>query len=281
MMIKVIVNYNHATDISEILPQINCVANPHIVLWYIGQHGLRGNSLNFHRQIIAPIYENNKNALFWLYDLTAWGALKNPNISISKKSRHTTKISSIDSQRIKCISAADIFNKMQTITDHTCINYLQKALARDFIWQASRSALPAGIMIEDLFKNNCQLLKKYGQSDTNHAYSMLQYLEGCLLVDQIVNITMSTNSQKCMQLFFILPNDEIKYYQDKTNVFAKDIEFLLKQRYNLVGGLKIIVNFFPFKYGEFEHHRPYHDFGAAVKSSELQNLHRLNKNDSE
>jgi hypothetical protein len=278
-MVQVIVNYNDVSDISKIISQINDVENPHIVLWYIGTNGLKKSSVAFYRQLIAPIYTNNFNAIFWLYDLTAWGALKNPNLSIIKRSRHVQKISDMDSNRIKCLTAADIFNKMRLITDQQIINYLGNALSRKFIWQASLNACLSGIMIKTLFKNNCPLLTKYYDYDANRGYSMLQYLEGCLLIDEIVKIVLHPFNQKDLQIFFVLPNDEIKYYKDETNAFKKDIEFLINHLHNFESNeIKVIINFFPFKYGNLAHERPYHGPERVVSSNELQDIHMISKN---
>ncbi len=105
---------------------------------------------------------------------------------------------------------------------------------------------------------------------------MLQYLEGCLLVNQIVDQTMHQSGQKCIQIFFVLPNDEIKYYQDATDAFAKDIEFLMTQLHDsIMDEIKIIINFAPFQYGDYIHQRPYNDPGSVIKPHELQSLHLL------
>src|ERR1700761_8333347 len=104
-MIQVTVQYYEEAAINNIVSQINRSMSPNIILWYIGTHGLKKPSVAFHKQLIAPIYASNSSAKFWLYDLTAWGALKDPRLSISKCSRHIQKISNIDGNRIKCITS--------------------------------------------------------------------------------------------------------------------------------------------------------------------------------
>lgn len=277
-MAQVVVAYNNMTEISDIVEQINTVKNPHIILWYIGTKGLKKQSVDFHKQIIDPIYKKNSNARFWLYDLTAWGALKDSNLSISKYSRHITKINMIDRARISCIQSSDIFKKMQEITDERLIEHFQKSLSKDFIWKSSQDFPSSNLRIKDLFANNCPLLTKYYNHDTNHGYSMLQYLEGCLLVDEIVNLTINALEEECLKIFFVLPNDEIKYYQDITDYFKRDIEFLIIQRYGAaLRNIKIMVNFYSFKYGEFAYHRPYNGAGDSIKPHELHTIHMLNE----
>lgn len=275
-MVQVTVSYSSENSICDIISKINSSVNPHIIFWYIGTHGLKKSSILFHKQLIAPIYLNNFSATFWLYDLTAWAALKNPNLSISKISRHIPKISNIDINRIKCITSADIFNKMKKVTDQQIIKYLQGALSKNFIWQSSLDAYQSGVTIEDLFKSSCPVLAKYYKYDANRGYSMLQYLEGCLLVDEVINIVQHTSSQKDIQIFFVLPNDEVKYYKDKTDAFKKDIKFLINKLYgSKMAKVKVNINFLPFKYGKFVFQRPYHEPGRVATATDLCSLHLI------
>ncbi|MES2273151.1 MAG: hypothetical protein V4487_03045 [Chlamydiota bacterium] len=266
------VKYDKELNISQIIDKIGNLNAPHIILWYIGTSGLKKWGAEFYRDLlITPILNINEKATLWLVDLTAWGALKNPKISIKKYSNHATTIDNLNNERINCIKSSDIFNKIKSITEQHIINYLEKALSRNFIWQASANIPSNHLNIRDLFENSCCLLSKFYDFTTSKSYSMLQYLEGCLLVEEIIHKTLNkVTDEKEIQIVFALPNDEIKYYQDETNCFEKDLKFIISNLHNKkTNDIKITVTFFSFKYGEFSHQRPYNAPGKTLKKNEL------------
>lgn len=265
------VEYDEGLTTQEVVAKINHFESPQVILWYIGIRGLKELGAQFYRNsLITPIYYQKKSATFWLVDLTAWGALKDSRVAITKCSNHAIKIESLLENRIKCIKSSDIFGKIQAITDSSIIQYFQKALSRNFVWRASADVSNNDISINDLFKNGCCLLSKFSHANANKSYSMLQYLEGCLLVEEIISKFLESSQERKIELIFALPNDEIRYYRDKMNYFEKDLNFLLTSLHgSKINDLNVTVNFLSFKYGEFAHHRPYNSPGKVLKKNEL------------
>jgi hypothetical protein len=259
------IEYRERVPLAQMAAEIAQMASPHVLLWYIGINGLKKEAARFYREsIIDPIVEGKGNAQFWLVDLTAWGALRNPNITVNTTSSLVDKIEGFGIQNVKCIKSSETFNKMQAINDQPVVERFQKALQGGFVHKASQEFPDSQIKIKDLF--TCPIVSPCKEMDASKCYSALQYLEGCLLIDQIVH---GCPKGEKIEIVFALPNDELKYYQDETNAFQKDVEFLLNHRYgNELKDVQVI--FYSFEYGEDVHHRPYNAPGKVFNKNELR-----------
>lgn len=265
------VEFEEGLTLFKAIAQVSRLASPHVILWYVGTHGLKKKAVDFYRKsVIAPLLNSYKDITFWLIDLTAWGALKNPKVTITKYSSHAETLDKSITATVKCIKSADIFKKMQSITQPSIINYFHRALARPFIWQASANARNNSLILKDIFPDGCPLLSPFYNYQTSKSYSMLQYLEGCLIVHEIICKILDEKNNKDVEIIFMLPNDEIKYYRDENFSFKSDLEFLTKSlQGELVDRLNITVKFFSFKYGESISKRPYNVPGKGFKKNEL------------
>ena len=263
--IELNVTYNEGLTISQTVDTISRLESPHIVLWYIGTYGLKKAGVDFYRDLlISPVISSNSGASFWLYDLTAWGAFKNSKISITSHSNHCSKIDKLGFPKIKSLKSSDIFNKMQKISNKSIIKYFQEALSRPFIWKNSENFENTHLSVKDLFIKPCQILSRFNDYDVSKGYSMLQYLEAFLLIEEILSKIIFV--QNNIQIVFAIPNDEIKYYRDNVNSFEKDLKIFLFHLYGrALYRMKISINFISFKYGKHEGHRPYNAPGEIIK----------------
>lgn len=235
--------------------------SPQIILWYIGTRGLSGEGVRFYREaLIAPILEHHRSASFWLVDLTAWSAFKNPHCSVRNFSRAYETINKMRHERVCCIRSADLFLRMEQIEDAKLIKGFETAFRNSF--ETSKYFLDSGIRTGDLF-GPCPIIKSLASCDANKTYSAIQYLEGCLLVEELL-LQRSAKGEREVEIVFALPNDELKYYPRET--FQKDLQIFLAKR-NLSISAKVL--FMPFKYGTQPSDRPYNAPGKVLKKGKL------------
>ena len=269
MIQQITVKFLEGLPIEQVVAKVSQLSNPQVIIWYIGSRGLRKAGIEFYKNfIISPLLASNKGLTFWLVDLTAWGAFKDSRCSIQSFSCCCNVIENAHSQ-IKCIKSSEIFKKMQQISDNNMLNYFKKALSRNFICQASKHFPNENIRTGDIFSNNCPVAFDIYDFDASKSYSILQYLEGCLLVDELFVKQLKNNANE-IQLVFALPNDELKYYKDNERSFQKDITFIISKHSNLnINNINLEIIFLGFKYGLELQDRPYNAPGRILKNRSL------------
>lgn len=277
------ISFNDDCNLEHSFSKIFSLKSPNIVLWYIGAKGLRVSCAKFYKEnIIDHVLENNPSAVFWLVDLTAWGALKDKNSSICNFSSISNIIDNFNQPRIKCLKSSEFFNKIKLITDKEVISHFQSSLSDPHVWSSSADFDDNDISVGDLFQNDCQLLSNFYDRNASKSYSMLQYLEGCFLVEEISKRVYLEKNNRDIEIVFFLPNNERKYYQHAQDHFASDIQFAVKNSLGKFSReLKISINFFSFKYGENEHCRPYNAKGKNFRKNQfiLQYITSMNQDE--
>ncbi len=266
------IEYRDKLTTSQVITTISQIPSPHVIMWYIGSHGLKKEGVKYYKDfLINPIIERANHPSFDLLDLTAWAALGDSKIPITKVSSFAEKIDTFATINLRCIKSADIFKKMQKLEDRELIDYFRAALSREFIRKSSEAMPDRNIKLGMVLDHNCAVLSDWFNIDTSKGYSVLQYLEGCLLIEEVVQNCLRFQNNNDIELIFALPNDELKYYRDETNAFKQDVEFLLKHRMgSILKGSRINIKFLAFQYGDSAHQRPYNAPGAVFKRNELQ-----------
>lgn len=263
--------FKEGFSIQEATNELNQLSSPQIIIWFIGCYGLRESGLEYYKDnLISPILKKNASATFWLIDLTAWNAFKKPQGSIDRENSCCGKIDSFKDHRIKCIRSSTIFQKMQNL-ENSVVSHFKKSLQRDFILETSRNYPILNIRVADIFSSNCSVMESWYNYDVSRAYSLFQYLEGCLLIDEIFYQMKILNNSKNLQIAFALPNDETRYYKDELNSFENDINFLITKRCEdlNITDINLTIIFICFKYGSQIQHRPYNAPGKVLKRNEL------------
>lgn len=266
------VDFCELLSIEQTVKEISCLSNPQVIVWYIGCYGLRKTGVEFYKNcLFHPTFKNNMYATFWLVDLTAWGAFKNRQGSILKKNSCCDRIESFSDERIKCIQTAKTFQKMQEISSAELVNYFKVALAKKFVWEASEHFSNNNICIREIFSNNCMIMSDWYDSDAAKSYSVFQYFEGCLIVEEIFIKLLTEEMTDDFQIVFAIPNDEIKYYKDMSNSFRDDVLFLISRRCADLDIKKfnLQIKFLAFQYGTALQDRPYNAPGRVLKGKHL------------
>lgn len=250
----------------KVVREIGDIQDPHIFLWYIGPYGLKKLCVDFYRDVlIDPIISQNKNSLFILVDLTAWGALKSPNLSLSHFSSHVNSINAFNLSQIRCIKSSDTFERIKSIQNSKIVGYFQIALDRSFIQKQSVGAQLTGFTIGSLFSEDCPIIERWMNVDASKCYSLLQYLEAFILIEDVLQNSL----KQSVNIAFALPNDELKYYQDESDAFQEDLQFFLKYRKISLLNRKVKVSFYSFPFGKKQSDRPYNIPGQVVKNGRL------------
>jgi hypothetical protein len=263
------VEFTEGMPLCQIIKNLQNIPNLQIVLWYIGCYGLKKTCVEFYKKfIISPTLETTFNTTFWLVDLTAWNSFKIKKNSINHYNSCSTTIDSFPAKIIKSLKSSSIFEKMCNINCMLEINYLKTALARDFLIQPSQHFSKSLVQIDEIFPKNSWIATHFLGQDTAKTYSIFQYLEAYLIIDELITKVAPSPESNSLEIAFLLPNDELKYYRDQANSFQKDIEFLLTKRAH-ISPINLKIKFFNFQYGNSPEHRPYNAPGKTFKKNKL------------
>ncbi|MFH1831863.1 MAG: hypothetical protein ABH827_03595 [bacterium] len=230
-------NLQAKQTISNLCDQIQKLkkSDPQIIIWYSGQEGLSQRCSDFYKEnLFKPIQKNYKQDQFCIYpyDLSAWKGLSKTNISLTKT--YCNRESDIN---ITPVFSCDFFKYLEKAQD-TELETLQEILKQEFIWQKSTKSPKNTITLRDLQEPySPKSLQDLQDIDTAKIYSALQYLEGLWLTKTILkkNLNFADRSQESddtpeINIIFLLPNDELEYYQSKlenTISFKYDLNKLI------------------------------------------------------
>lgn len=252
---------------SALINEIAKVDQPQVVLWYMGAYGLREQAANYYRKDLKKILDLRNQSTCILYDLTAWGAFKSDKVKIDDFNPNVSRINEIakiEQLRIQCFKSSDFFNWLKTENNAKIYAYFKEiVLKREFIFQKSEQFNEVNIKIGQVFENACPILTNEYERDCSKSYSALQYIEGCYLVNRILEESLSNPSDE-VNLVFALPNNEADYYQDPLNSFAQDVTTLLQEKLGNQFQKKVNIMFYTFQFGKDPSNRPYNAGNANI-----------------
>lgn len=273
--IPIIVNYLYSNEVNvsflenlkkeELLKKVHSIANAQILFWYVGEHGLKVEGVNFYKKIFRELIKE-KDCKVYLYDLTAWNALKYLDRGLNEFNPNMDLIPTFHPS-FSCLKSSEYFdwligNKPSTLDEYIRNNILTRA----FPFQASQEYNPLNITVGQVFKNKCIVMQEHYARDTAKSYSAFQYLEGLFQVLKVVQENIKSNQVKGIQehnIVFALPNDESKYYKDLTN-FAGDVSEVLNHYLGFTCQ-KVNILFCSFQFGLHNYARPYNAGKAEIR----------------
>ncbi len=252
---------------TALINEIAKIDQPQVILWYMGAYGLREQAANYYRKDLKKILDLRNQAACVLYDLTAWRALKSSETKIEDFNLNADRINEIakvEQLRIKCFKSSDFFKWLKTEENaKICAYFKETVLKREFIFQKSKQFDEVNIKIGQVFENACPILENEYERDCSKEYSALQYVEGCYLVNRLLEESLSNSSSE-VNLVFALPNNEADYYQDPLNSFAQDITVLLQEKLGNQVQKKVNIMFYTFQFGKDSSNRPYNAGKANI-----------------
>lgn len=261
--------YSAGNSLVDALDMVAQFDQPQVVVWYIGCRGLSTQCVDFYREaVFHPLLYLNSNASCWLTDLTAWNAFRERNRTLEQSSRLSTKLSSFSSTPIKYISASQVFSAIKQNTSEQFSELVNGILSRDKIWETSASYPNVYTTVGDLFGYDSAATINCRDKDVAKAYSAFQYLEGCILASMIANSVVGGPNNETTDILFLLPNNEIDYYQPISD-FKEDLwgflQLLCGQRASLIRNVAIIG----FNYGSSTKERPYNLPGQRIRPHQI------------
>lgn len=235
--------------------------------WYEGPIIITKVGAQFLKEkIFEPLYNCKSDAKIFLYSLEAWNFQKSVN-AMNETTPKGVKLNNINKVFIECIYASSFFKFCtQFDQDSSLYRLVNKLLLKkQYLIKLSEDRKPRGKTIEDLFEKQLTLIDCIKEWDVSKSYSLLQYLEGYYLIREAIRRGLEQNKQK-IQVAFVLPNDEAKYYQD----LPADIEKMLQAEFGeKLNGLELNIYFKFYEYTSTPRSRPY--LGPYKKSLNVSN----------
>lgn len=243
-----------------------------VYTWYEGPTIITKLGAQFLKEkLFEPLYNRKTNAKLLLYSLEAWNFQRNVN-AMYETTPKGIRINSINKAFIECIYASSFFKFCTQYNQESSLYRLvnKELLRKQWLVELSANRNTRGITVEELFEQQPTLVDCIKEWDVSQSYSILQYLEGYYLVKEALVRGLEKEKQK-IQVAFVLPNDEAKYYQD----LPDDIEKLLKAEFSeKLNGLELNIYFRFYRYGPTVNSRIYlgpMQKGLNVRDSEIEN----------
>lgn len=243
-----------------------------VYTWYEGPHILSKSGASFLKEnLLEPLYKSKSNAKLFLYSLEAWNFQRNVE-SMNKTTAKGNLLNSINKVFIECIYASSFFNFCTQYHQNSPLyRFLDKELPKKkWLIDLSAKKDPQGKTVDELFMQKTTLVDCIKELDVKKSYSTLQYLEGYYLIREAILRGIEQNKQK-IQVAFVLPNDEAKYYKD----YPDELEKILRAEFGQnLNDRQIIVYFRFYNYGTNSSSRPYLGpiiKGLNVRDSDIKN----------
>jgi hypothetical protein len=229
-----------------------------VYFWYEGSQCLPELGANFMKKsFFEPLYKLKQDAKLCLYSLAAWNFKKNIT-SMPSSTDLGEAINCINKTAIECIYSSSFFQFCSNIQkeESGLYEFLNKKLPKkEWLFNLSKNQREKGTTVSEWFNEQTSLFDCIKDLDLSAAYSSMQYVEGYYLIRESVKKGL-LNGQKKIQIAFVLPNDESKYYLD----YPKDIKKMLRADFgNDLSDIDINISFQFFQYGDSPTSRPYID----------------------
>lgn len=242
-----------------------------VYTWYEGPTLITKLGAKFLKEkLFEPLYNLKSNAKLLLYSLEAWNFQRNVN-SMNETTPKGGRINSINKVFIECVYASSFFKFCTQYNQEAPLYRLvnEELPRKQWLTELSANRNPRGKTIGEFFEQQVTLVDCIKEWDVCKSYSFLQYLEGYYLIREAL-IKGLEQEKKKIQVAFVLPNDEAKYYQD----LSEDIEKMLKAEFGeKLNGLELNVYFRFYEYGSNMSSRPYlgsMQKGLNVRDSEIE-----------
>lgn len=257
--------------------------NVDVYCFYEGTQGLSQSGAAFMKEMFKSLTESKKDAKLWLYSLREWDFYR-PLSKMSTSTPLGEAINKINKTILECIYSSSFFTFCRNVDRNSLLyKFVNSELVnkeRLLSLSSTIKDLKGGSVkncssgkqspqtVGELFENRPSLFDCIENMDLKSAYSLMQYIEGYYLIRQSVEAKLF-KGEKNIQITFLLPNDEGKYYLD----FPTDIEKFLQLEFKeeLVGR-NIDVSFIFFRYGENLAARPYIEKNRKIKKISVSSI---------
>lgn len=228
-----------------------------VYTWYEGPTMITQLGAKFLKEkLFEPLYHLKRDAKLFLYSLEAWNFQRTVD-AMNETTPKGVLINSINKMFAECIYSSSFFKFCTQYDQETplyrLVNGELDLSKKQWLVDLSAKRRPRGKTIEELFGMQPNLVNCINKWDISQSYSMLQYLEGYYLIREALIRGLEQGKHK-IQVAFVLPNDEAKYYRD----LPADIEKMLQAEFGeKLDGLELNIYFRFYQYGSKLASRPY------------------------
>ncbi len=241
-----------------VIQDVSYITGPlDVYCWYEGVEGLPESGAHFMSdEILKPLFAAKKDTKVFLYSLKAW-SFKNRVSEMNCNNPLADVVNRIDNTRLELIDSASFFQY--------CAKPLEKSALHEFLIEElpkkkglmalSAQLKNSGKSIKDLFGEDISLFTPLDNWDLGLAYGFMHYVEGYYLLRESVERGLK-EGRNPINVAFVLPNDEYKYYVD----FLRDLEKMLELDFGYrLKKTVVVVSFNNFSFGSSLKSRPYID----------------------
>jgi hypothetical protein len=228
-----------------------------VICWWEGPKCLpRKGALWMKNNVLEPLYaKKREDARVHLYSLKdSWGFDKTVK-QMPYSTPAGATINQLKSSQVSCMYGFDFFRYAASVpvTAPRLYSYVSKTLPeKEQLFALSKDKTGKGRSIEEFFGGS-SLFDCIRERACVEGYSAMQFYEAFFLVRESVQRGLSYG-QKNIQVAFVLPNDEGKYYEE----FGKEISTLLQLEFgDALKEVTIDIDFYFFCYGNSQEERPY------------------------
>jgi hypothetical protein len=227
-----------------------------VYCWYEGPQGLPRTGAVFWREsIFGPLVSQKKDVTMCLYSLKGWDFAK--SVSKLSDSKLGQAINRIGSVSYRCIFASSFFRYCANMKKESSLyQFIKRELPqKQRLIELSLDRTPSRLSVTELFEQSSTLFDLLPDQNANKAYSCMQYVEGYYLIQESVRRALAEKKNR-VQIAFVMPNDEGKYYGDLPQDLARMLNLDFGDALN---GMQIDVSFLCFRYKDLPKDRPYID----------------------
>ena len=179
-------------------------------------------------------------------------------------------INHINKAAIECLYSSSFFQYCTEIKNKIGLyEFLTAELPKKkWLFALSENQRKKGVTIAELFNEKTSVFDCIKNLDVSAAYSPMQYVEGYYLIQESVRKGL-LNGETKIQMAFVLPNDESKYYLD----YPKNIKKMLQVDFGKnLSDVDINISFHFFEYGDSLAARPYIDKRPKAPKVEVEDI---------
>ncbi|MBI5273938.1 MAG: hypothetical protein HY860_02655 [Chlamydiales bacterium] len=245
-----------ARPIEAVVDYIAAIEGPlDIYCWYEGTQGLPISGASFIKEaLLEPLFTRKRDTRICLYSLKGWDFTKCIS-KMASSSRLGDAINRINPVALQCIYATSFFRYSTSFSvESPLYQWINEELPKkSYLLDLSSDERKCGKSIAQLFEDKTSLFDSLKTLDVAQAYAAMQYIEGYYLTQEAIKRGLS-EGKRSIQVAFILPNDESKYYLD----LPRDLDRLLQADFgSLLDSVDIKVSLICFRYGDDLSSRPY------------------------
>ena len=226
-----------------------------VICWFEGKTYLPlGGATFLKEKILKPLFQAKSDATLCLYSFKDSWNFKKTVSQMPVSTPVGAAINKLHKAALCCLCAADFFRYCASISSKSPLySLVSEALPKkQWLFDLSKD-WPTIMKVSALFDNRPSLFDCIQEMDVNAAYSAMQYCEGYYLVRHSVQRALDAG-EKTIQIVFVLPNDEGKYYKD----FADDIAEMLQSDFqDALKGVNVDIRFCFYAYGTSLEQRNY------------------------